>query len=188
MEAISLSIPLEQSNNNNISVSDAGVSAEEVKNELLSELLESGPLKKRLKSETSATKEKLEQRLGGILCCAVCLDLPKTAVYQCTNGHLMCAGCFAHLLADARLRDETASCPNCRCVISKDLCSRNLAVEKAVCELPGQCKHCSQELPRSLLEKHEDEMCDERIVMCRFARIGCPWRGPNHELGINITF
>lgn len=26
--------------------------------------------------------EKLEQRLGGILCCAVCLDLPSAAVYQ----------------------------------------------------------------------------------------------------------
>lgn len=27
-------------------------------------------------------EEKLESRLGGILCCAVCLDLPKTAMYQ----------------------------------------------------------------------------------------------------------
>lgn len=26
--------------------------------------------------------EKLEHRLGGILCCAVCLDLPQAAVYQ----------------------------------------------------------------------------------------------------------
>lgn len=26
--------------------------------------------------------ESLEERLNGILCCAVCLDLPKTAVYQ----------------------------------------------------------------------------------------------------------
>lgn len=26
--------------------------------------------------------EKLEHRLGGILCCAVCLDLPKSAIYQ----------------------------------------------------------------------------------------------------------
>lgn len=25
---------------------------------------------------------KLEDRLGGILCCAVCLDLPRAAVYQ----------------------------------------------------------------------------------------------------------
>jgi hypothetical protein len=26
--------------------------------------------------------DKLEHRLGGILCCAVCLDLPRAAVYQ----------------------------------------------------------------------------------------------------------
>jgi hypothetical protein len=26
--------------------------------------------------------EKLENRLGGILCCAVCLDLPRSAMYQ----------------------------------------------------------------------------------------------------------
>jgi hypothetical protein len=40
------------------------------------------------KSSTTTPKkskeivEKLENRLGGILCCAVCLDLPKTAMYQ----------------------------------------------------------------------------------------------------------
>lgn len=28
------------------------------------------------------TSEKLEHRLGGILCCAVCLDLPRSAIYQ----------------------------------------------------------------------------------------------------------
>ncbi len=33
---------------------------------------------------------------------------------QCTNGHLMCAGCFIHLLADSRLKEEQATCPNCR--------------------------------------------------------------------------
>lgn len=46
------------------------------------------PEAKRIKTEstaipsTSQTSEKLESRLGGILCCAVCLDLPKTAMYQ----------------------------------------------------------------------------------------------------------
>lgn len=30
----------------------------------------------------SITNEKLESRLNGILCCAVCLDLPKLAMYQ----------------------------------------------------------------------------------------------------------
>ncbi|CAG2174749.1 unnamed protein product [Oppiella nova] len=158
--------------------------------------------KKRLKTEASigdhsddkhkhlVMKDKLEHRLGGILCCAVCLDLPKSGIFQfcfiqikCTNGHLMCAGCFTHLLADARLRDETATCPNCRCVISRDLCSRNLAVEKAVCELPGLCRFCSKELPRVLLDKHQVDYCEERIVRCTFARIGCPWSGPFHESG-----
>lgn len=33
-------------------------------------------------ASTSQISEKLESRLGGILCCAVCLDLPKMAMYQ----------------------------------------------------------------------------------------------------------
>lgn len=78
----------------------------------------------------------------------------------------MCAGCFTHLLADARLRDETATCPNCRIEISKANSSRNLAVEKAVNELPAECQYCSQQFPRNLLERHETELCAER-----FARI-----------------
>lgn len=44
------------------------------------------PEKKRQKLDTSPLKikklEKLENRLGGILCCAVCLDLPRAAMYQ----------------------------------------------------------------------------------------------------------
>lgn len=30
-------------------------------------------------------KYKLVERLGGILCCAVCLDLPRAAVYQVSS-------------------------------------------------------------------------------------------------------
>lgn len=43
-----------------------------------------GPAKKRMRpGDKSANKsDKLEHRLGGILCCAVCLDLPRTAIYQ----------------------------------------------------------------------------------------------------------
>lgn len=35
-----------------------------------------------LMTTAAGTGSKLEQRLGGILCCAVCLDLPKSSVYQ----------------------------------------------------------------------------------------------------------
>ena len=45
-------------------------------------------LKKQRKEEAfseknkSTANERLEARLGGILCCSVCLDLPSSAVYQ----------------------------------------------------------------------------------------------------------
>lgn len=125
--------------------------------------------------------DKLEHRLGGILSCAVCLDLPHAAIYQCSNGHLMCAPCFTHLLADARLRDDTPTCPNCRIEISKSTASRNLAVEKAISELPLECRFCAKVFPRHSLRHHEEVSCEDRLTGCRYAIIGCEWRGPAHE-------
>lgn len=105
---------------------------------------------------------KLEARLNDILSCTVCLDLPTKSVFQCRNGHLMCASCFTHLLADSRLKNEQSTCPNCRTEINRNICSRNLAVEKAISELPTECSHCSHELPRSCLKNHEDKECLNR--------------------------
>lgn len=145
---------------------------------------EDEPEVKRKKIDKPSTKmiEKLESRLGGILCCAVCLDLPRTAMYQCSMGHLMCAGCFTHLLADGRLRDQNATCPNCRTEINKNNSSRNLAVEKAVSELPSECQYCGNEFPNKSVDYHESNECEERPTDCKFARIGCQWRGPIHEV------
>lgn len=77
----------------------------------------------------------------------------------------MCAGCFIHLLADARLKEEQATCPNCRCEISKSLCCRNLAVEKAVSELPSDCSYCLKQFPRSSLDHHQSEECQDRYIL-----------------------
>ncbi|XP_013192654.1 zinc finger TRAF-type-containing protein 1 homolog isoform X4 [Amyelois transitella] len=140
-----------------------------------------GPAPKKRRLSDKDSSDKLEDRLGGILCCAVCLDLPQAAVYQCSNGHLMCAPCFTHLLADSRLRDETATCPNCRVEISKSTASRNLAVEKTVSELPSECKFCTRVFPRHSLQHHEEKICEERLTGCKYACIGCEWRGPAHE-------
>lgn len=52
------------------------------------------PDKKRRKIGKSSDGKsvKLEQRLGGILCCAVCLDLPRSAVYQARKSlRIFCA-------------------------------------------------------------------------------------------------
>uniref|UniRef100_A0A8C4QGV5 Zinc finger TRAF-type containing 1 n=1 Tax=Eptatretus burgeri TaxID=7764 RepID=A0A8C4QGV5_EPTBU len=143
------------------------------------------PVKKKprvMESESTLLGPRLEERLSSVLCCTVCLDLPKEAIYQCSNGHLMCAGCFIHLLADARLKEEQATCPNCRCEISLSLCCRNLAVEKAVSELPSTCGYCQQNFPRACLERHQHEHCHNRPTRCRYWRIGCRWEGPYHEV------
>lgn len=48
------------------------------------EFIEPDIKKRKLSSRIAGDekKYKLEDRLGGILCCAVCLDLPRAAVYQ----------------------------------------------------------------------------------------------------------
>lgn len=134
-----------------------------------------------LSEKDTSTMEKLENRLGSILRCVVCFDLPNTAIFQCINGHLMCAGCFNTLLADSRLRDVTAVCPNCRVEMSKATTYRNLAVEKAVSELPSECQFCGKEYPRHAIDRHEQSQCMERTTICQYSRIGCSWRGPYHE-------
>lgn len=80
-----------------------------------------------------------------------------------------------------RLRDQVATCPNCRCEISKSTASRNLAVEKAVSELPSECQFCSKEFPCKSLDHHEKYDCEERPTNCKYIRIGCQWKGPVHE-------
>ncbi|XP_027767100.1 cysteine and histidine-rich protein 1, partial [Empidonax traillii] len=65
------------------------------------------------------------------------------------------------------------------------LCCRNLAVEKAVSELPSECGFCAQQFPRSLLERHQKEECQDRVTQCKYKRIGCPWQGPYHELSVH---
>ncbi|XP_059021424.1 zinc finger TRAF-type-containing protein 1 isoform X2 [Mustela lutreola] len=184
------------------------------------------PPKKRLRAAEAAEAAaaaaaagsgKLEERLYSVLCCTVCLDLPKASVYQepywpCVGRvpgrgpvppeqwpwlplrtcRPFCSGSPRGGLvracarpADARLKEEQATCPNCRCEISKSLCCRNLAVEKAVSELPSECGFCLRQFPRSLLERHQKEECQDRVTQCKYKRIGCPWHGPFHELTVH---
>lgn len=46
------------------------------------EFVEPDAKKRKISKPDDDKKYKLEERLGGILCCAVCLDLPRAAVYQ----------------------------------------------------------------------------------------------------------
>lgn len=46
------------------------------------EFIEPDKKRRKIDKKLDARNEKLEHRLGGILCCAVCLDLPRAAIYQ----------------------------------------------------------------------------------------------------------
>lgn len=82
------------SNNNITSSSSSNTTAVDTTNQQIQNLLcksepepivdEGEPETKRRRKTSPAGQihEKLESRLNGILCCAVCLDLPKTAIYQ----------------------------------------------------------------------------------------------------------
>lgn len=74
----------------------------------------------------------------------------------------MCAGCLNHILADGRLKNEASTCPNCRIEITDSRCTKNLAVERAVSELPTQCKFCKCDVPRCQILKHEKDLCSQR--------------------------
>jgi hypothetical protein len=41
--------------------------------------------------------------------CTICLDLPDGAIYQCTNGHILCEGCHRRVLDT-----DESRCPTCR--------------------------------------------------------------------------
>lgn len=81
-------------------MAEVGVPTEQISQQIMGENIENPdvsmePSAKKMKIETptKASEFKLEDRLSGILCCAVCLDLPKVAVYQviCHCNQLMAA-------------------------------------------------------------------------------------------------
>ena len=55
---------------------------------------------------TAESPKEILERISRHCSCTVCLDIPRVSLWQCKNGHLMCATCLSHLIADARLKDE----------------------------------------------------------------------------------
>ncbi|GBM12599.1 Cysteine and histidine-rich protein 1-B [Araneus ventricosus] len=140
------------------------------------------------KKETSSSnkiskksKSVLKNKLQKILCCAVCLELRRSAIYQCKYGHLICAGCFGDILTESRLQNEIASCPVCQSTISKDLCTRNVAVEKTISALPMTCPYCLLQISPESYKTHKKCLCEKRPTICSNNLIGCPWEGPHYE-------
>ena len=94
--------------------------------------------------------------------CPCCLDLMRGAIYQCRDGHTVCADCFGSLLGGKKKQ-----CPTCRSVMDP---IRNRALESVLAGARMPCKWhsfgCSKVLVKAKREKHEK--------ICQKLAYGCP--------------
>lgn len=119
--------------------------------------------------------------------CAFCLVVPETITYQCANHHLLCAECLRFLVAESRLRGETAVCPTCGVGVDLTPTSRSLSSAIDEDEKLAECPYCSKMLSKNLMKNHTAASCERRPVECEYKRLSCTWTGPlcdkfNHEL------
>jgi len=74
-------------------------------------------------TETEKTTD--NEKTQRILECPVCIELPKTPVYQCSNGHLVCNSCYSKI----------SNCPICRVYLNQHKPLRNLTAEQFLDDL-----------------------------------------------------
>lgn len=114
--------------------------------------------------------------------CDVCNDIPKKPIYECSNKHLMCGGCFAKVMADARLLNRRANCPSCSVEVGESLCTRNPELDVFLGKLlPSKCRYCRESFVGDALKQHEQSLCPLRVARCLFGCLGCPDSGPYRD-------
>lgn len=130
--------------------------------------------------DASQQQDKFAMEVEERMNCVVCFSLPEKEVFQCGHGHLLCHECHWRLI-DL----EQTKCPTCRSRLSTRNPIRNIVAEETIGSLRLPCPNtkCGMILKRSGLVEHLKHNCKERIVKCKFARLGCEWQGPARKLG-----
>ncbi|VDD77407.1 unnamed protein product [Mesocestoides corti] len=131
--------------------------------------------------------------LRQLLTCNVCFDFAKQA-NQCANGHLICIPCCSRLEQVSFTTSDgkaSCSCPVCRVSLRNSGDGRGmqrcLLAEKLAAELPVRCRHCEALCPRKLIDVHQRVLCGRRPVGCKYAWLGCDWRGFSCELEDHVA-
>lgn len=82
------------------------------------------------------------------LICPICLRLPDKQIFQCINGHAICAKCC----------ESVKTCPHCRVSFKKGKI-RNRAMESFLgsikCSCPYKSNGCTEILRRMELQDHK---------------------------------
>jgi hypothetical protein len=77
--------------------------------------------------------------------CQICLDAPDGVIFQCLEGHLLCAKCNDRL--------TSRKCPTCRDELPAKL-PRNRLAENCISEQMTSCEHCKESMARQDLRNH----------------------------------
>lgn len=109
--------------------------------------------------------------------CIVCKILPFTALFQCQNGHQICAGCYHIRVLDKMLGEQLGTCPQCSVRIYRHEPYRNASGELALANALVTCELCQLPTQRDNLRHHKTLNCIMRLVVCKCRRLGCPWKG-----------
>jgi hypothetical protein len=99
--------------------------------------------------------------------CTVCLEVPADVIYQCYEGHIVCAGCM-----DALWARSLRSCPTCRGDLpEKRLCIRSRVAEDLVASSMLSCEDCNVEMSRADMRQHHLP-CPRRVGRRILSRFG----------------
>lgn len=109
--------------------------------------------------------------------CIVCKTLPFTALFQCQNGHQICAGCYQMRVLDKMLGEQLGTCPQCGVRIYRHEPYRNTNGEMTLALANVCCEVCQKVTQRCFLRRHKTADCLKRLVGCKCKRLGCPWKG-----------
>nr|CUU00267.1 hypothetical transcript [Hymenolepis microstoma] len=110
-----------------------------------------------------------------LLRCTVCLE-DSEDVNQCKNGHLICQHCTHKLKLHLEPDDNQGKCPTCRIPLFPGM-SRCLLAVQLFSELPRTCTHCKLNIRQGDHEDHQNNLCPERPVTCKYKIFGCQWKG-----------
>eukprot|EP01127_Copromyxa_protea_P005854 TRINITY_DN15698_c0_g1_i1.p1 TRINITY_DN15698_c0_g1~~TRINITY_DN15698_c0_g1_i1.p1 ORF type:complete len:243 (-),score=3.86 TRINITY_DN15698_c0_g1_i1:63-791(-) len=103
----------------------------------------------------TASSHKLEADIEEQLSCPICFNLAAPPIFQCTNGHIICHGCYPSL----------QHCPVCRVEYRDPIRCR--ALEEISGRLLIECEYegCGCRLPIILLAEHQ-RSCTRRPMNC----------------------
>ena len=116
----------------------------------------------------------LKRKIGDILECNICKDIPRGQIKQCLNGHIACEKCMHN--------DNLTSCAMCREPLGeKRIRALNLEQLIEAADLDVSCKHleCKLSAPKKEITTHEKK-CEHRVVPCPDS--GCDQEVPLHRL------